>query len=71
MVENSALRRTRAHLFDRAATLAAAPEIAALIAAELGWSPEETERQLEAYRHVCETEENAGARHAHVADAPD
>jgi glycerol-3-phosphate dehydrogenase len=39
-------RRTRAHLLDRQATLAAAPEIADLLAAELGWDTAERERQL-------------------------
>ncbi|HAP78156.1 MAG TPA: FAD-dependent oxidoreductase, partial [Acidimicrobiaceae bacterium] len=39
-------RRTRAHLEDRAATLAAAPATAALLAAELGWSDEETMSQV-------------------------
>jgi glycerol-3-phosphate dehydrogenase len=50
------LRRTRAHLFDRPATLAAAPDVAALLAEELGWAPAETERQLEAYRAIVAAE---------------
>ncbi len=64
-------RRTRAHLFDRPACLAAAPEVAALLGDELGWSPDETERQLDAYRRLCEREETAGAHHAHVTNAAD
>jgi glycerol-3-phosphate dehydrogenase len=64
-------RRTRAHLFDRAASLAAAPAVAALMGEELGWSQAETDRQLDAYRRLCEHEENAGAQRAHVANAPD
>ncbi len=64
-------RRTRAHLFDRPASLAAAPDVAELIADELGWSAEETARQLDAYRRLCEHEENAGAQHAHVAHTTD
>jgi glycerol-3-phosphate dehydrogenase len=64
-------RRTRAHLFDRAASLAAAPAVAELMAAELGWSTAETERQLDAYRRLCEHEENAGAERAHVAQTSD
>jgi glycerol-3-phosphate dehydrogenase len=65
------VRRTRAHLFDRAASLAAAPSVASLLADELGWSPEETTRQLVAYQRLCEHEENAGAAHAHVANTAD
>ena len=43
-------RRTRAHLFDRAASLAAAPAVAALIGAELGWDADEIARQVADYR---------------------
>ncbi len=64
-------RRTRAHLFDRAASLAAAPSVAALIGEELGWSNEESERQLDTYRRLCEHEENAGVHRAHVANTTD
>jgi glycerol-3-phosphate dehydrogenase len=64
-------RRTRAHLFDRPASLAAAAEVAALLAEELLWSPDETSRQLDAYRRLCINEENAGATHAHVANTAD
>ena len=39
-------RRTRARLEDRVATLAAAPAAAALLAAELGWTDEETMSQV-------------------------
>jgi glycerol-3-phosphate dehydrogenase len=70
-LEDVLARRTRSHLFDRAASLAAAPAVAELIAAELRWSAEETARQLDAYRRLCESEENAGAEHAHLANAPD
>jgi glycerol-3-phosphate dehydrogenase len=52
-------RRTRAHLRDRAATLAAAPSVAALLAAELGWDAAETDRQVAAYRALCAAEEHA------------
>ncbi len=64
-------RRTRAHLFDRPASLAAAPDVAALIGEELRWSPDETTDQLETYRRLCEHEETAGAAHAHVANTTD
>ncbi len=65
------VRRTRAHLFDRPASLAAAPAVAALLAGELGWSPDETARQLDDYRRLCAAEENAGAQYAHVANTTD
>jgi glycerol-3-phosphate dehydrogenase len=39
-------RRTRALIFDREATARAAPEVAALIAPELGWDEGETSRQV-------------------------
>ena len=64
-------RRTRAHLFDRRASLDAAATVADLIAAELGWSPDETARQLDAYRRLCETEQNAGVEHVHLANTTD
>ncbi len=56
-------RRTRAHLFDRAATLAAAPAIAELLAAELGWDDDEAARQLADYRARCTAEIEAESRH--------
>ena len=49
-------RRTRAHLHDRAATLAAAPDVAALLAGELGWDATETAAQVDAYRVLCAAE---------------
>ena len=54
-------RRTRAHLFDRPATAAAAPTVAELLAAELGWDDDETARQVADYRALVAAEE---------ADAP-
>jgi len=75
------VRRTRAHLFDRAATLAAAPDVAALLASELGWDADETERQLNSYRSICQAELAAadvsvaptteGADDAQLANATD
>jgi glycerol-3-phosphate dehydrogenase len=49
-------RRTRAHLRDRAACLAAAPEVAALLGRELHWSDEEIARQVADYRAMCAAE---------------
>ena len=49
-LEDVLVRRTRAHLFDRPATVAAAPAVAELLAGELGWDDAETARQVDAYR---------------------
>ena len=49
-------RRTRAHLFDRVATLAAAPDVVQLLAAELGWDAAEGERQLTDYHDLVARE---------------
>ena len=71
------VRRTRAHLFDRSATLAAAADVAHLLASELGWNAAETERQLTMYRSLCHAEQAAARasaapdRVAPVAVAPD
>ncbi|MGA1555227.1 MAG: FAD-dependent oxidoreductase [Ilumatobacteraceae bacterium] len=53
------MRRTRAHLFDRSACRQAAPDVAALIGAELGWSPARITEQVEGYVAVCDAEERA------------
>ena len=58
-------RRTRAHLIDRAATLAAAADVAALLQGELGWTDEETTQQVDRYAARCAAEEIAGD---HVAN---
>ncbi len=56
-------RRTRAHLFDRAATRAAAPAVADLLADELGWDAAEQARQLAAYDDLAAKElADTGAR---------
>ncbi len=62
------LRRTRAHLFDRAATVVAAPGAADLMAAELGWDPDERQRQLDHYLSICANEEAAGEHVTHTTD---
>lgn len=49
-------RRTRAHLFDRPATVAAADDVAALLAVELGWDDAETTRQVDAYQRLVAQE---------------
>jgi glycerol-3-phosphate dehydrogenase len=50
------VRRTRAHLLDRAATVEAAPGVAALLAAELGWDDTERQRHLDDYIHLASRE---------------
>jgi glycerol-3-phosphate dehydrogenase len=42
-------RRTRAVILDARATIAAAPDVAALIAPELGWDDDERQRQVAAF----------------------
>ncbi len=46
-------RRTRARLLDRAATVAAADDVAALIGPLLGWTDEETSRQVSRFRSAA------------------
>jgi glycerol-3-phosphate dehydrogenase len=55
------VRRTRAHLFDRDATEAAADDVARLIAPELGWDDAETARQIAHYLELCAQERAAAA----------
>jgi glycerol-3-phosphate dehydrogenase len=54
-------RRTRAHLHDRAACLAATLAIAELIGRELGWTADEAARQVADYRAMCAAEVAAAA----------
>lgn len=49
-------RRLRVHLFDRQATVDAAPEVAQLIGDELGWDDEERARQLDDYLELVRQE---------------
>lgn len=61
-------RRTRAHLFDREACRAAASDVAALIAPELGWTEEQVASNVADYLEMCDAEttaaERSDARHA-------
>ncbi len=52
-------RRTRALLFDREATAQAAPEVAGLLASELGWDAVEKARQLTELQRVVDGERAA------------
>ena len=71
-VDDVLSRRTRARLLARDASAAAAPEVAALMAAELGWGDAERERQVERYRALIEHRAHHGraardrARRAHA-----
>ncbi len=53
-------RRTRARLFDRRATVAAASEVARLIAPLLGWSQADTDQQVREFIDSCAREDAAG-----------
>ena len=52
-------RRTRARLLDRAASVAAAPAVADLLATELGWSPDERDRQVADFLQRCAVEDRS------------
>ncbi len=64
------LRRTRAHLFDRAACAAAAERVAELIAPELGWDDDEVARQVADYRARCAAEVAAESDHSDASGDP-
>jgi glycerol-3-phosphate dehydrogenase len=49
-------RRTRAHLHDARATVAAASDVARLVERELGWSEHEMQSQIDAYRSLARLE---------------
>jgi glycerol-3-phosphate dehydrogenase len=59
-VDDVLSRRTRARLLDRAAAVAAAPEVGRLLAEELGWDEDETARQVAFFVEACRREEAAG-----------
>jgi glycerol-3-phosphate dehydrogenase len=52
-------RRTRALLLDRDAAVAAAPEVAQLIAPDLGWTDADVDAQVEAFNAVAAQEDQA------------
>jgi glycerol-3-phosphate dehydrogenase len=58
-LEDVLSRRTRALLLDAGAAVAAAPAVATLMAGELGWSPEETAAQVEAFTALAERQRRA------------
>ena len=70
-IDDVLARRTRARLQARDASAAAAPAVAALMAAELGWSPEEAERQVAAYVALITAERDApGLPSTSTVDGP-
>lgn len=58
-VDDVLARRTRARLQARDASADAAPAVAELMAPELGWSADETSRQIAAYQALVTAERNA------------
>jgi glycerol-3-phosphate dehydrogenase len=58
-VDDVLARRTRARLQARDASAVAAPDVAELLAPELGWSPSDTEAEAAAYRALVEAERSA------------
>ena len=57
-VDDVLARRTRLRLHARDASAAAAADVAALLAPELGWDPAEAARQAQVYRDSVELERN-------------
>jgi glycerol-3-phosphate dehydrogenase len=68
-VDDVLSRRTRARLLARDASAAAAPEVADLMAAELGWTDAERDRQVKEYRALIETERSTGGLPETALDA--
>jgi glycerol-3-phosphate dehydrogenase len=68
-VDDVLSRRTRARLLARDASADAAGAVAALMAPELGWSPEEQARQVARYRELVEAERRAGGLPETALDA--
>jgi glycerol-3-phosphate dehydrogenase len=58
-LEDVLSRRTRALLLERDAADAAAPEVARLVAADLGWDEDEQARQVAAFRAIAAKERDA------------
>ena len=55
-IDDVLARRTRARLLARDASADAAPEVAALLAHELGWSDDERDAQVRAYRAAVDAD---------------
>ena len=68
-VDDVLARRTRARLLARDASADAADDVAALMAAELGWTDAEQRTQVEHYRALVRAEQEAGGLPAIALDA--
>jgi len=68
-VDDVLARRTRARLLARDASAAAAADVAALMAPELGWTDAERQRQVERYRTLVALERAAGGLPETALDA--
>jgi len=68
-VDDVLSRRTRARLLARDASAGASPDVAALMAGELGWTDAERLRQIEAYRASIEIERTTGGLPETALDA--
>jgi glycerol-3-phosphate dehydrogenase len=68
-VDDVLARRTRARLLARDASAAAAADVADLMAAELGWSAAERDRQVEEYRALIDAERSVGGLPETALDA--
>jgi glycerol-3-phosphate dehydrogenase len=55
-VDDVLARRTRCLILDRAASMAAAPDVAGLLARELGWTVAEAAAEVERYRAAASAE---------------
>jgi glycerol-3-phosphate dehydrogenase len=70
-LEDILSRRTRALLLERDGADAAAADVAALVAAELGWDAEEQARQVEAFRAIAAKERDAARTFPVAEDLPE
>jgi glycerol-3-phosphate dehydrogenase len=68
-VDDVLSRRTRARLLARDASAAAADDVAALMAGELGWSDDERREQVARYRALVDEERRAGSLPETALDA--
>jgi len=68
-VDDVLARRTRARLLARDASAVAAAEVADLMAAELGWTVAERDRQVEEYRALIDAERSVGGLPETALDA--
>jgi glycerol-3-phosphate dehydrogenase len=68
-VDDVLSRRTRARLLGRDASAAAAEDVAALMASELGWTSDESARQVACFRALVDEERAAGGLPETALDA--